>query len=257
MLCEGVVRHRRLRPTEHSFAYPTTMLLLPLRALRDSACSVAMKGSAASALARNRAALLSFHDRDHGEGGPDALAWFEALLAREGLLGEVEGGEVWLHTYPRVLGYAFKPVSFWYGHRADGSLALVLAEVNNTFGERHAYLLHGPQLAWGRSVEAAKVFHVSPFCRVEGRYRFTFVRQGEHLAARVDHDGADGAPLLETSVGGRLAPLTHAAARAALLKRPHWTLAVMARIHWQALKLFIKRVPFFGKPSPPAAFLSR
>jgi DUF1365 family protein len=250
MLCEGVVRHRRLRPSEHSFRYPTAMLLLPMRALRDGQTD-------ASTLSRNRRAAFGFHDRDHGQGGSDALAWCEDLLGREGLLDELAGGELWLHTYPRVLGYAFKPVSFWYGHRADGSLALVLAEVNNTFGERHVYLLHGPGLAWGRSVEAAKVFHVSPFCSVEGRYRFTFVRQGGHLAARVDHDGADGAPLLETSVGGRLVPLTRAAARAALLKRPHWTLAVIARIHWQALRLFVKRVPFFAKPSPPAAFVSR
>jgi DUF1365 family protein len=224
MLCRGVVRHRRLRPAVHAFAYPTSLLLLPMRSLRD--------------------------------GRPDALAWFEDLLDREGLRDEVDG-EVWLHTYPRVLGYAFKPVSFWYGHRADGSLALVLAEVNNTFGERHCYLLHGPELAWGRTVEAAKVFHVSPFCSVAGRYRFCFVRQEGHLVARVDHDGADGMPLLETSVGGRLEPLTRASARRALLAAPHWTLAVIFRIHWQALKLFVKRVPFFGKPAAPELFVSR
>jgi hypothetical protein len=248
MLCEGVVRHRRLRPAEHAFRYPTSLLLLPMRSLRA--------GRGGEALARNRWAPVAFHDRDHGDGGPDSLAWFEGLIEREGLLGEVDG-EVWLHTYPRVLGYAFKPVSFWYGHRADGSLALVLAEVNNTFGERHAYLLHGPDLAWGRSVEAAKVFHVSPFCRVEGRYRFNFVRGPSHLAARVDHDGPDGRPLLETSVGGRLVPLTPARCRATWLARPHWTLAVIARIHWQALKLFVKRVPFFAKPPAPATFVTR
>ncbi|MFY7975856.1 MAG: DUF1365 domain-containing protein [Rubrivivax sp.] len=248
MLCRGVVRHRRLRPAVHAFAYPTSLLLLPMRSLRDRPDN--------TALVRNRAGWLSFHDRDHGDGRPDALAWFDDLLDREGLRDEVDG-EVWLHTYPRVLGYAFKPVSFWYGHRADGSLALVLAEVNNTFGERHCYLLHGPELAWGRTVDAAKVFHVSPFCSVAGRYRFCFVRQEGHLVARVDHDGADGMPLLETSVGGRLEPLTRASARRALLAAPHWTLAVIFRIHWQALKLFVKRVPFFGKPAAPELFVSR
>jgi uncharacterized protein len=251
LLCRGVVRHRRLRPAEHAFAYPTTLLVLPMRSLRAGPA-----GAGDAALVRNRTALLSFHDADHGEGGADALAWFEGLLAREGLLAEIDG-EIWLHTYPRVLGYAFKPVSFWYGHRADGTLALVLAEVNNTFGERHCYLLHGSALAWGRTVEAAKVFHVSPFCSVEGRYRFCFVRQGEHLVARVDHDAADGQPLLETSVGGRLEPLTRASIRRALLAAPHWTLAVIVRIHWQALRLLAKRVPFFGKPTAPELFVSR
>src|SRR5256885_15444703 len=80
------------------------------------------------------------------------------------------------HTFPRVLGYVFKPVSFWYAHRADGSLAAVLAEVNNTFGERHAYLLAGPGLDWGRGQVARKQFHVSPFCEGRGGDRF---RSGE------------------------------------------------------------------------------
>jgi DUF1365 family protein len=141
-------------------------------------------------LARNRFGLLAFHDRDHGDGGADALAWIEALLASEGVADA--DGEIWLHTYPRVLGYVFKPVSFWYCHRADGSLAAVVAEVNNTFGERHCYLLDEPGLAWGRELRARKVFHVSPFCQVEGRYRFRFMRTAERTVARIDHDDDDG-----------------------------------------------------------------
>jgi DUF1365 family protein len=135
----GHVWHRRLRPVEHAFRYPGYFLMLPMRSLRVQPDAV---------LRRNRRGWLSFHDSDHGEGGSDALAWFEDLLQGEGI-ADAEG-EVWLHTFPRVLGYVFKPVSFWYAHRADGSLAAVLAEVNNTFGERHAYLLAGPDLDWGR-----------------------------------------------------------------------------------------------------------
>ena len=122
----GTVRHRRLRPAAHAFAYSTYFLMLPMRALRRTPDP---------ALARNRFGLIGFHDRDHGDGGPDALAWLESMLAAEGVTDA--DGEVWLQTYPRVLGYVFKPVSFWYCHRADGSLAAVLVEVNNTFGERH------------------------------------------------------------------------------------------------------------------------
>lgn len=245
LIATGIVRHRRLRPAANAFEYPTYFLLLPMRALARQA---------EPALRRNRFGLVSFHDRDHGDGGPDALAWLDALLAREGIADA--RGEVWLQTYPRVLGYVFKPVSFWYCERADGTLAAIVAEVNNTFGERHCYLLAGEDLAWGRELQARKVFHVSPFCGVQGRYRFRFMRSTDRIVARVDHDDADG-PLLLTSVGGRLAPLTTASARAAFLGMPLMTLGVIARIHWQALKLWVKRVPFFRKPTPPGIAVTR
>ncbi len=244
-LVTGTVHHRRLRPAAHEFETGTYCLLLPMRSLR---------AQPDPALVRNRFGWLSFHDRDHGDGGPDALAWLEALLAAEGVQGA--DGEIWLQTYPRVLGYVFKPVSFWYCHRADGSLAAVVAEVNNTFGERHCYLLAGPGVAFGRELQAAKVFHVSPFCRVQGRYRFRFARTEDRLLARVDHDDDEG-PLLETRIGGRLVPLTPAAVRAAFFGMPLMTLGVIARIHWHALRLWIKRVPFFRKPAPPQAFITR
>jgi hypothetical protein len=203
---------------------------------------------------RNRFGLLAFHDRDHGDGRGDALAWLDELLQREGVRDAA--GEVWLHTYPRVLGYVFKPVSFWYCHRADGSLAAIVAEVNNTFGERHCYLLYGPGLAWGQELRTRKVFHVSPFCRVHGVYRFRFMRTADRTVARIDHDDEDGA-LLETSVSGQLQPLTPASARAAFFGMPLMSLGVIARIHWQALRLWLKRVPFFSKPAAPDAFITR
>jgi DUF1365 family protein len=155
-----------------------------------------------------------------------------------------------------VLGYAFKPVSFWFCHRADGALVAVIAEVNNTFGERHCYLLAGHDLAYGRELEARKVFHVSPFCRVEGRYRFRFMRNAVRLVARIDHDDDAGA-LLQTSVSGTLEPITPAIMRQAFWRQPLLTLAVIARIHWQAVKLWAKRVPFVGKPTPPERFVTR
>jgi DUF1365 family protein len=245
LLGTGTVRHRRLRPTEHAFAYPTYFLLLPMRSLR---------AAPEPALCRNRFGLMSFHDRDHGDGRADALAWIDELLAAEGVAGA--DGEVWLHTYPRVLGYVFKPVSFWYCHRSDGGLAAVVAEVNNTFGERHCYLLTGPGLAFGRELVARKVFHVSPFCRVQGQYRFRFMRTAERTVARIDHDDDAGA-LLQTSVSGELQPLTPRRMRAAFFGMPLMTLGVVVRIHWQALQLWLKRVPFASKPQPPQASTSR
>lgn len=248
MIGTGLVRHHRLRPRDHAFAYRTYFLMLPLRALRQRPVP---------ALARNRFGLLSFFDRDHGDGGDDALAWLDGLLRAEGVYATGEtAGEAWLQTYPRVLGFAFKPVSFWYCERADGTLAAIVAEVNNTFGERHCYLLAGPALGWGRELAAAKVFHVSPFCEVRGGYRFRFMRTADRVVARVDHDDEAG-PLLETSVSGRLRPLDAVSVRGAFFGMPLMTLAVVARIHWQALRLWLMRVPFVRKPAPPPEFVTR
>lgn len=250
LIGRGQVRHRRLRPAVHAFDYRSYFLMLPMRALRQAPCA---------ALHRNGFGWLSFHDADHGAGGPDSLAWLTTLLTDEGITDA--DGEIWLHCFPRVLGCTFKPVSFWYCQRADGSLAAVLAEVNNTFGERHCYLLQGAELAYGRDMLASKVFHVSPFCRVVGSYRFRFMHnsseRGARTVARIEHEDEAGQPLLQTSVSGQLGPLTEASARAAFFAMPAMSLMLIARIHWQALRLALKRVPFFGKPSPPDKLVTR
>jgi DUF1365 family protein len=243
----GQVRHTRHRPRRNAFAYPTYFLMLPMRSLRAQGSGV---------LARNRRAALSFHDADHGDGRGDSLQWLEELLVQQGI--DDAHGEVWLHTYPRVLGFSFKPVSFWYCHRSDGTLRAVLAEVNNTFGERHCYLLDAPR--YGEPCEAAKVFHVSPFCPVRGRYRFVFMRTESPSArtvARIDYFDAPGVDaLLNTSVSGHLEPLTKASVRRALWSYPAMTFGVIARIHWQALRLWVKRAPFFRLPPAPGDFVT-
>lgn len=243
----GQVRHTRHRPQRNAFAYPTYFLMLPMRSLL---------ANGAGTLARNRRAALSFHDADHGDGRSDSLQWLEELLGQHGIDDAL--GEIWLHTYPRVLGYSFKPVSFWYCHRADGTLRAVLAEVNNTFGERHCYLLDAPH--YGEPCEAAKVFHVSPFCPVRGRYRFVFMRTespSPRTVARIDYfDAPDADALLNTSVSGHLESLTTASIRRALWSYPAMTFGVIARIHWQALRLWVKRAPFFRLPPAPGDFVT-
>jgi uncharacterized protein len=241
----GQVRHRRLRPRPNAFAYPTCFLLLPMRTLH--------RGGARE-LAHNRPALLSFFDRDHGDGRDNAVQWLDELLRREGI--DDAAGEAWLQCFPRMLGYTFKPVSFWYCHRRDGSLRAIVVEVNNTFGERHCYLLDTP--AFGAELRAAKVFHVSPFLGTEGTYRFRFMFDADRtrVVARIDYDDGDG-PALATSVSGRLEPATRAVQRRALWSHPAMTLAVIARIHWQALRLWAKRVQFNARPAAPESFVTR
>ncbi len=255
LLAHGQVRHTRLRPAHHAFAYPTGFLLLPMRRLQ--------REGAQAALPINRLGWWSFADADHGDGrGPaqgGALGWMQALLAAEGI--HDADGEIWLQTYPRLWGHRFKPVSFWYCERADGTLAAIVAEVNNTFGERHAYLLDQPR--YGQELVARKVFHVSPFCRVEGQYRFRFLRSAPDAAhphgrivARVTHDD-DAGPLILTSWSGTLEPATPEALRRAAWRHPLLSLAVVLRIHWHALRLWCKRVPFWRKPEPPTALVTR
>ena len=246
----GQVRHTRLRPSVHGFAYATWFVLLPMR-------QMAQHG--AGDLALNRRAWISFYDQDHGDGrGPEtggALAWLDALLQAQGITDA--HGEVWLHTYARVVGYVFKPVSFWYCHRADNSLAAIVAEVNNTFGERHCYVLPAPR--YGQTMQADKVFYVSPFCQVQGRYAFRFMRtEGDpaRTVVRIDHGDEQGL-LIRTSVSGHLQPLTAAGLRQAFWRHPMHSLGVIWRIHWQALGLWFKRVPLVRKPAPPADFATR
>ncbi len=258
----GEVRHTRLRPHHHAFAYPTFFLMLPLRSLQAQAPQPGVWRI-------NQPGALSFFEADHGDGRPPAqggaLAWLDELLHSAGILDA--SGEAWLHCYPRVLGYTFKPVSFWYCHRPldqGGALRAIVVEVNNTFGERHCYLLDAPQL--GQEQRASKVFHVSPFNEVLGHYRFRFMRRQhdgvEHTLARIDFydapvEAADASALLQTSVSGQLEPLTQATLRRALWRYPLMTVGVVLRIHTQALRLWLKKVPFFRKPAPPTHFVTR
>jgi DUF1365 family protein len=244
----GPIRHVRLKPHVHAFSYQGLFVRLPMTS-----------GFASNGrwFGHNRAGLLSFHDRDHGDGRANASAWLRELLAAHGVTDV--GGQVWLHTFPRMFGYAFKPVSFWYCERADGALRAIVAEVNNTFGERHCYLLEnadGAPIRAGQTLHSRKVFHVSPFNPVQGRYEFRFLVRADRSLARVDYFDGQGC-VLQTSIAGQHAPLSAANIARALLLTPWFTLGVIARIHWQALHLLRKRVPFFRKPEPPSELVSR
>ncbi|ASJ24429.1 DUF1365 domain-containing protein [Laribacter hongkongensis] len=246
-LVRGVVMHRRLRPVRHRFLYPVFAVRLRLSALDDT-------GNAWFGVDRCR--LMSVRTRDYGpRDGSPLLPWIHRQLAEAGLPHD---GEVWLQTFPRLFGYVFNPVSFWYCHDAEGRLVAVLADVNNTFGEHHAYLLanrNGEPLMSGSVLTCRKCLHVSPFCRVEGHYRFRLTEKPDHMLMRIDYHDAEGA-VLNTAVSGRMTPLTSASAGAALLRQPLLTVSVIVRIHWQALRLWLKKVPFFGKPRPPASTLT-
>jgi DUF1365 family protein len=245
----GNVMHSRLRPRRNRFRYRVFFLRVPVdrpEALERPLLSV------------ERFNLFSFHRGDHGPRDGSALEpWIRALLAREGI--DSADGEIWLQTFPRVLGYVFNPVSFWLCHDRAGALRAVLCEVNNTFGEHHNYLLAHPDhrpIVDGDRLAARKVFHVSPFCEVRGGYRFRFQFREGACAVRIDYHDADGL-LLATAVSGRPAPLGTRNLLRAFVLYPWMTLGVILRIHWQALRLWLKGVPFHAKPFPPSEETTR
>jgi uncharacterized protein len=245
----GSVMHERLKPVNNRFRYPVFFIQVPLSQLQS------LRGPLFSI---DRWNVFGLYRRDYGpRDGSELLAWMQNLLRREGL-ADVDG-EIVLQTFPRVLGYVFNPVSFWLCHDRDGALRAVLAEVNNTFGEHHVYLLSRPDRAaitgadW---FETDKRFHVSPFLKIDGRYRFRFTVSDAASTIRIDHTNADG-ELLRTSVAGRARPLTTGYLIHAFFRYPWMSLGVMLRIHWQALKLWSKGVAWYRKPTPPLKDLTR
>lgn len=243
-VCFGAVFHERHAEAANRFVYPVAFLRLPLAGLER--LNVPLLGI-------DRAHVFAFLSRDHGpRDGSPLLPWIRELLERNGL-GDVADGEVVLQTMPRVFGYVFNPVSFWFCHDREGALRVVLAEVNNTFGEHHNYLVcHADQrpIGAGDELTARKVFHVSPFFAVRGEYRFRFQAGAGTPRVTIDY-WQDGRRVLTTAVGGRARPLDGMAMAGWLLRHPFMTLGVMARIHWQALRLWAKKVSFFRKPLPP------
>ncbi|WP_163848468.1 DUF1365 domain-containing protein [Pseudooceanicola aestuarii] len=204
---------------------------------------------------RNRWNLASVHDRSHG-GPPGAgrgAAWVREVLARNG--ADVGPGakelRLQLLTQPRFIGAVFNPVSFWLAWRGS-DLHAVIAEVNNTFGDRHCYFCALPDFAPITATDrltARKALHVSPFQQIAGDYTFQFDIRPEKL--RIVIDFRDGDAGLHATLSGPLRPLTSRGLLAALIRRPAWALRVVALIHWQALKLKLKGAPYRTRPAPP------
>lgn len=158
--------------------------------------------------------------------------------------------EVYLQTMPRMFGYAFNPVSFWFCRRA-GQLEAILTEVNNTFGERHFYWLKPPTgSAHDVWLNAKKSFHVSPFLPVEGSYRFRFRDGAEKVRADIQYFGEDGQLRLTTWVEGILTPAEDLSLWAVLWRYGWMTPLVVWRIHFQAFRLWTRKIRYYPKPPP-------
>lgn len=239
--------HDRLRPVRNRFIYPAFWLRARLDAPQASSLLFGW----------NRARPMSLRWCDYGpRDGSDPLPWLRAQLAAAGMPLD---GAVWLQTFPRIFGYGFNPVSFYYCHDGAGALRAVLAEVNNTFGDWHFYLLSAPdggEMRSGAKIHARKLMHVSPFCAIEGHYEFRFRLKDDAAAVAIDYFNQDGC-VIRTAIAGRGEPATNRTLLASFLRWPLFSLGVMARIHWQAIKLLAKRVRFHRQPAPHCGEMSR
>lgn len=228
-LYAGTLVHSRRTPAENTFRYPACYFLLDLDELPQLDRRLAL-------FSTNRPNVVSLHDADHFEGGPLKQSVLD-------FAGDPSIERVLMLAQLRVLGYVFNPVTFYWLYRGDGSLVCMVAELNNTFGERHPELLRGPGLAY----EHEKHLHVSPFFGLDQSYEYLFSEPEDEVFARI-HVRENGGRPLTAVLYGRRRELTNRSLAAALVRYPLMPHRVTTLIHWQAVKLWRKGVPFHHKP---------
>ncbi|MCF2871266.1 DUF1365 domain-containing protein [Octadecabacter sp. G9-8] len=243
----GETYHGRRGETKNAFRYSIDYVLLDAEKDIDHP----------ALFSRNGRGVMSLHDVDHG-GAPKAgigAAWVRDVLQHHQLNVK---GRVELLAQPRVLGHVFNPVSFWLCYDEAGTLRVVIAEVSNTFGDRHSYLCHHDDLraiTKADTISAQKIFHVSPFQDIAGEYTFRFDIQPDSIGVWIDFS-EDHAGLIATLTGPRK-PLTNTSILKAMLRRPFGSRRVLALIHWQAVKLWWKGAGYRPRPEPPAKDVTR
>lgn len=243
----GDVTHARRRPRRHRLHYRVFSLLLDLDELP------ALSGQS-RLFGHNRAALFSFHDRDHGDGTTGGLrSWVEKQLADAGLY--IERPAISVLCYPRILGYVFNPLTMYFCADEAGRLRAVLYEVCNTYGERHTYVIPAGEDAAVLRQTAPKLHFVSPFMPPECRYNFLIRPPGDRVLISIAEDDAEG-PLLNAAFSGRRREWSDKELLRLFFAYPLMTFKVTAAIHLEALKLILKGVPLFHHHKAPVARVS-
>lgn len=237
----GEVVHRRLSGPRHELKYRLAYVLADLDRMNEP--------NRLRFFSFGRKGLMSLEARDHGDGeGGDLAAWVRDYVRREGVAEPC--ARIELLTLPRMFGYVFNPISVYFIYGNDGGLLRLLYEVNNTFGGRRFYLakpdLEDPRLRH----ECAKTLYVSPFFDVEGGYRFSVAPPGETVRLGIDYLDGAGAPAMTAYLAARRETATDWRCLMILLRFPLMTFGVIAAIHWEALKLFLKGAKF--RPAPAA-----
>ena len=242
----GDLYHLRSRPKRNEFTYGIYFVYVDVDKLDELADDLA-------GFAHNGKALTSIWDVDHGPRDGSALRpWIDRKLADAGVdLGT--DGVVMLLAFPRVHGWKFYPASFWYCYSADGTLHAIMAEVQNTYGEHHDYLMHcgGAPLAWSERPTKVKAMHVSPFIEMDARYTFSFDEPGAKLGIRIN-DVVEGEQLLYAKVDVDRKPLDDRVLRTVVGEYGPMSRRAARLIGWQAVRLLLNGIRFIPKPAPPA-----
>jgi DUF1365 family protein len=240
----GNVIHRRLRPRAHRLRYRIFSVLLDLDRIDDLARRLRL-------FSHGRFNLFAFHDRDYGAGTDEPLrAQIDRLLCAAGIA--LDGGAIRLLTMPRILGFAFNPLNVYFCHDSRDALRAVLYEVNNTFGERHSYLLPVDQPDGAVRQACAKAFHVSPFLGMDMHYAFRVAETPQSLSIAIIASDAAG-PVVTALHSARRRELTDRALARVFVTHPLLTLKVVGGILWEALRLWAKGVPVRRRPAPPVS----
>lgn len=231
------VMHKRFFPKENAFNYNMYYLALPLSQINNLDIKL------------NKGGLLSFHEKDHGfKDGRSIEEWVKNILKENSLK---INGEIILITLPRVLGYVFNPVSFYFCFDENQQLKAVISEVNNTFGETHIYICvkeNNENINHDEWLEAEKIFHVSPFLERAGKYKFRFNYKADKLGIWIDFFDENGNKKLITSLLGEFQEMNSKSLSKAFWGYPLITFKTIILIHWQALKLAFKKVKYIVKP---------
>lgn len=223
----GDVGHWRFTPKRHQLRYRAFWMLLDLDRVDEIAKPLRL-------LSHNAPNVFSFNDRDFGDGGPGSLRQqADGWLAEAGLN---RATSIYLFCMPRIVGYTFNPLSVYFCADADGHVFAMIYEVHNTLGERHRYVL--PWRA-GERQETSKAFYVSPFLQADMRYRFDASTPDERIALKIEGSNADG-PIIVARLSGERRELRDASLLGLFVGMPLLTLKVIAAIHWQAAKMWLK-----------------
>ncbi len=238
-LSQGFVYHSRKEGIKSKFRYPTFFVFVDCEKENDFL----------NVLRKKFFGLLSFKTEDYLNQTSQPLATAAKDFLRVQCSYEPE--KIWLYSMPRMFGYAFNPVTFWCCYK-NFKLDAILVEVHNTFGERHFYFINPPQgISDSEWYTSEKVFHVSPFFPVDGFYKFRFQFCPSRIKIDINYYNPNGSIRLATWVNGNLTPLAQHGFFSLFFKYGWITPLVVLRIHYQAFKLWIRRIRFHSKPSPP------
>lgn len=242
-LFPGHVTHARLKPREHRLAYRIYSLLIDLDELERLDRQLKL-------FSVDRFNLFSFYRKDRGDrSGSDLKAQVEHVMRAGGI--EPDGGPIRLLTMPRLLGWAFNPLSVFFCYSKNDSLRAILWEVDNTFGERHGYMIPTMDSGGAEIVQHCdKAFYVSPFMDMDLRYTFRVAPPTDKLSIRIETRDDKGLVLTARHLAKRT-DLSDAALLKAFFAIPFLTLRVVGGIHWEALKIWVKGVGLRVRPKPP------